>query len=662
MTTTIRSFLVLLLALATWPSSAWAQGADQRFNTVRITATSSSLCVGVAVGAACTSAAGDVYGGTLFGLTKIEVGHASDTTISRVSAGLIAVEGIPVALTGTANTFTAKQTVSFAQGTDFLLEIAPTTAATPYGLLVRGPSTPGSGYPLILVSNNAGTVDYFRVDSGTGKTLFGGPAEIANGAAINELVFTGTDSTNVLSATTGTFQIGGTAAGAFSILTNNTARLNITSGGLMGFNRANGGVTSHEFAANMSIHDASNPSFYMYVGSSQYGAWRASTADLTMGTTQSIPLSFYTANTTWLTIGSAGNVGIASGRAILWDGTNLAGDTYTYHSASNTLDDVVGGVTTLRRTAGTVTVFGAEGGASTLNLTADEGDDAADVSTIAMSAGNTLSISTTNLVDTVVGAVIVTRTEPTGFSVLGAEGASGIFAIKADEGDDASDTALFTMSTGGTLTIDVDGLLLTSSIVVNGSISSLTNDGFTLGNGSFGSAAMGQRLLLGRNVDGTHGAAGNVTIVARDNTQYPIWVDVAGNVRVKSGPAPTSDNSVSDTGGTVVGTQTSRLSSKTLRNNGFPLEDDAHAFAVVVRTPVYLFSPKAFPAEEWRGVVLDYSPEFGMDENRSFNPATAFGYSVQAFRHIDARLSALEARMAQIAELKARVAALEGGR
>jgi len=58
-----------------------------------------------------------------------------------------------------------------------------------------------------------------------------GGIEIPNQNAINELTFTGTEFTNVLSASISGFQLGTTGAGYLSFITNNQERLQITLGG-----------------------------------------------------------------------------------------------------------------------------------------------------------------------------------------------------------------------------------------------------------------------------------------------------------------------------------------------------------------------------------------------------------------------------------------------
>lgn len=127
-----------------------------------------------------------------------------------------------------------------------------------------------------------------------------------------------------------------------------------------------------------------------------------------------------------------------------------------------------------------------------------------------------------------------------------------------------------------------------------------------------------------------------------------MWVDASGDVRIGSS-SPTEDGSVSDTSGTVVGTQTSTLATKNL--TGKHLEPNI-ALATILGTRVESFTYKsgAYNNTEFFGIIADWSPEFAMDNGRSFNPVSAFGYTVQAFK----------GQAAQIAALEARIAALEG--
>ena len=75
------------------------------------------------------------------------------------------------ALNGTSASFTGKLSVTQAS-TDFVAEITNTQNANPYGLRIKDASSGANGYPLLSVSNNAGSVEYFRVNSGTGAATF----------------------------------------------------------------------------------------------------------------------------------------------------------------------------------------------------------------------------------------------------------------------------------------------------------------------------------------------------------------------------------------------------------------------------------------------------------------------------------------------------------
>lgn len=82
---------------------------------------------------------------------------------------------------------------TLAAGADFVARFQNTTAATPYNVWVKDASSGADGYPLLQVTDNAGTGTYFRVDSGTGRVYMpknpsfyargsGGWYTISNGA------------------------------------------------------------------------------------------------------------------------------------------------------------------------------------------------------------------------------------------------------------------------------------------------------------------------------------------------------------------------------------------------------------------------------------------------------------------------------------------------
>ena len=58
--------------------------------------------------------------------------------------------------------------VEKAGGGNFVASFQNTTSGTPYGVHVKDASSGSNGYPLLQVTNSAGSSTYFRVDSGTG--------------------------------------------------------------------------------------------------------------------------------------------------------------------------------------------------------------------------------------------------------------------------------------------------------------------------------------------------------------------------------------------------------------------------------------------------------------------------------------------------------------
>jgi len=59
---------------------------------------------------------------------------------------------------------------TLAAGGDWVARFQNTTSATPYGVQIYDAASAANGYPLLQVTNSAGSDTYFRVDSGTGIT------------------------------------------------------------------------------------------------------------------------------------------------------------------------------------------------------------------------------------------------------------------------------------------------------------------------------------------------------------------------------------------------------------------------------------------------------------------------------------------------------------
>lgn len=149
----------------------------------------------------------------------------------------------------------------------------------------------------------------------------------------------------------------------------------------------------------------------------------------------------------------------------------------------------------------------------------------------------------------------------------------------------------------------------------------------------------GPRLIIGRNSNGATPAAGHLRITDNGNQARHIWPDNSGDLRIGTS-APTNAN---DTSGTVVGTQTSTLESKNILGDGV---SPADALATILATPVKRFTYKsgAYNNGEFHGIIADYSPEFAMDNGRSFSPVTTAGYLIQAIKALTERIIALEAK------------------
>jgi hypothetical protein len=159
-------------------------------------------------------------------------------------------------------------------------------------------------------------------------------------------------------------------------------------------------------------------------------------------------------------------------------------------------------------------------------------------------------------------------------------------------------------------------------------------------------ASAGPRMEVGRSSNaGAEGpVAGTMNFTKKDDTNGFVWVDASGNLRINSS-APTGSSgspTVSDTAGTVIGTQTSTLASKILLGGDLT---PGEALRTILQTPVKHFKYKsgAYNHSEFQGIVADYSPEFAMDEGRVFSPVSAFGYMIQAVKALTERIQQLEA-------------------
>ncbi len=183
-------------------------------------------------------------------------------------------------------------------------------------------------------------------------------------------------------------------------------------------------------------------------------------------------------------------------------------------------------------------------------------------------------------------------------------------------------------------------------------LSSTANSRVSVATGAFGAGnVQGAGVEIGANSSGG-GAAGYLGLTRKDSALNYLWVDVSaspGMLRISTSP-PDEDGTPSDTSGTIVGLQASTLDAKDLLGQDLSPFD---ALATILRTPVKHFRYKggSYSGTEFHGIIADWSPEFAMDPDgahpngRSFNPVSAFGYSVLAMQALDARLRALEEKV-----------------
>lgn len=162
------------------------------------------------------------------------------------------------------------------------------------------------------------------------------------------------------------------------------------------------------------------------------------------------------------------------------------------------------------------------------------------------------------------------------------------------------------------------------------------------------SSSIGPYIAVGRNSNATTPAPGFLQLIDKGAANRYIWPDSSGNLRTNTS-APTS----SDTGGTVIGTQTSSLDSKNVSGEPLPAAQilaAVQAGAEAVRR--FSYRSGAFNGEEFSGLVTDYAPRYGMDRDddhpagKSLNVVTVIGDLLIAVANLAQRVEALEAARA----------------
>lgn len=167
-------------------------------------------------------------------------------------------------------------------------------------------------------------------------------------------------------------------------------------------------------------------------------------------------------------------------------------------------------------------------------------------------------------------------------------------------------------------------------------------------------SSYGPYFSVGRNNNGSTPSAGWFRLTRRDGNSGDIWTDVSGNLRIGAGSTVTN---ATDTGGTVVGTQTSHISQKNIVGDAIsPAEAMQRIVALAAHVKRFTYKSGSFNGEEFSGVILDDNePEthrYGMDrENgaipagKSLNEITGFGDVVLALAHIDEQIGNIFSRL-----------------
>lgn len=146
---------------------------------------------------------------------------------------------------------------------------------------------------------------------------------------------------------------------------------------------------------------------------------------------------------------------------------------------------------------------------------------------------------------------------------------------------------------------------------------------------------IGPHINIGRNNNASTPSAGFLYIMARSATQYAVWPDNSGNLRIGTS-LPTSAN---DSTGTVVGAQTSSLDSKIIHENLPKLADSILGilYAAKYGLRAWSYKSKAYSNEFFpNGLVTDYAQRYGMDRDsdhpcgKSLNTPVAIGDLVAA--------------------------------
>ncbi len=159
----------------------------------------------------------------------------------------------------------------------------------------------------------------------------------------------------------------------------------------------------------------------------------------------------------------------------------------------------------------------------------------------------------------------------------------------------------------------------------------------------------GPSIVIGRNRHATYPAAGTLVLKNYTGTSYKLWVDASGVLRLGTDQVRFD----TDTGGVVVGSQTSSLDQKNVIEE---FVDNDKALRTINETPLYRFRYKEnrYSGQEFVGIVTDYAPIFGVDRDeahpagKSLNEVSAHGYAMAAIKALTQRVAELATRVEEL--------------
>jgi hypothetical protein len=265
---------------------------------------------------------------TALGVGTIELGHATDTTIARVSAGVVSIEGVNVVTTSSTDTLTNKTLTS----------------------------------PIITTSLTTGSASFDLLDTTATTVNFAGAATTANIGYDS----TGTSTTNIstgVAASTFTKTINiGTASAAGSTTNVTIGSSSGTSTVTINGNLTVAGTTTTVNTTNLDVQDKN-----ITLGKGNASDAGADGAGITADATSAKTLQYDNTNTAWT---SSENMNIATGKTYKVNGTNVLTATAL---GSLVVGSSLTSVGTITSGTWTGSVIGMAYGGSGKNLTAVNG-------------------------------------------------------------------------------------------------------------------------------------------------------------------------------------------------------------------------------------------------------------------------------------------------